>query len=211
MADLQVWLKSATRGLSREAAGQVRREIEDHYHCARQAALDGGATQAEADHQALSALGDAEKANDQYHTVLLTKEEAKMLRGVKRDEQFFRCRPALGKVFRVGPLLLLCTALAAYKMGAGNLARIMLAATLGVGMIFTVPTFSIYTPARSQVYRYAKWPVVFGAVWLAHGLRPFDWLVIALVWLALFGWTDWVCASLRKKLPVERWPKMLYL
>ena len=210
MTDLQVWLKCVTRGLSREAADQVRHEIEDHYLSARDAALARGAAAEQADQQALAALGDAETVNTRYRSVLLTKEEAKMLRGVKRDGEFFSCRPDLIRAFRVGPCVLLCVAAGFYAIGAVNLARIMLAATLGLGMIFTVPTFSIYTAARSQVYRYAKWPVVLMALWLANG-RSFNWLGITLIGLAVFGWTEWVCASLRKKLPVEQWPTMLYL
>ena len=210
MTDLQVWLKRVTRGLSREAADQVRREIEDHYLSARDAAVAQGAAPDQADRQALAALGDAETVNIRYRSVLLTKEEAKMLRGVRRDGEFFSCRPDLIRAFRVGPCVLLCVAAGFYAMGAVNLARILLGATLGLGMIFTVPTFSIYTAARSQVYRYAKWPVVLMALWLANG-RSFNWLGITLIGLAVFGWSEWVCASLRKKLPVEQWPTMLYL
>jgi len=210
MTDLQIWLKRATRGLCSDAATQVRREIEDHYMAARDVALKQGATPAQADQQALAALGDATAANDDYLCVLLTKEEAKMLRDVKRDGQFFRCRPALVHAFRLGACMLLGTATAAYAMDAPNLARILFAATLGLGMIFTVPTFPIYTQARSRVYRYAKWPVMLTAMGLANG-RSFDWLASALIALAIFGWTDWVCASIRQKLPADQWPMMLYL
>jgi hypothetical protein len=210
MTDLQVWLKRVTRGLSREAADQVRREIEDHYLSARDAALAQGTAPDQVDRQALAALGDAEAVNIRYRSVLLTKEEARMLREVQRDGEFFSCRPDLIRAFRLGPCMLLCVAAFAYAMGAANLARIMLAATLGLGMIFTVPTFSIYTSVRSQVYRYAKWPVVLMALWLANG-RSFNWLGITLIGLVVFGWTEWVCASLRKKLPAEQWPTMLYL
>jgi len=210
MTDLQIWLKCVTRGLSREAADQVRREIEDHYQSARDAALAQGAAPEQADQQALAALGDAETVNIRYRSVLLTKEEAKMLRGVKRDGEFFSCRPDLIRAFRLGPWMLLCVAGGAYAMNAANLARILLGATLGLGMIFTVPTFSIYTAARSRVYRYAKWPVVLMALWLASD-RSLNWIGITLIGLLVFGWTEWVCASLRKKLPVEQWPLMLYL
>ena len=112
--------------------------------------------------------------------------------------------------------MLLCVAAAAYATAAPNLARVMLAAPLGLGMIFTVPTFPIYTPARSQVYRYAKCPVVLMALWLANGLSFHNWLGITIIGVVVFGWadwawTEWVCASLRKKLRVEKWPMMLYL
>jgi hypothetical protein len=210
MTELQAWMKRVTCGLSREAANQVRKEIEDHYLSARDAALARGAAPDEADQHALAALGDAETANVRYRAVLLTKEEARMLRGVKRDGEFFSCRPDLIRAFRLGPCMLLCVAAGLYAMGAVDLARILLAATLGLGMIFTVPTFSIYTPTRSQVYRYAKWPVVLMALWLANG-RSFKFLGITLIGLAVFGWTEWICASLRKKLPREQWPLMLYL
>ena len=103
MTDLQVWLKRVTCGLSQEAKNQVHHEIEDHYLSARDAALAQGAAPDQADRQALAALGDADTANIRYRSVLLTREEAKMLRGVKRDGEFFRCRPALGRAFRLGP------------------------------------------------------------------------------------------------------------
>jgi hypothetical protein len=198
------------RGLSREAADQVRREIEDQYYPRATPLSRKAHAPDQVDRQALAALGDAEAVNIRYRSVLLTKEEARMLREVQRDGEFFSCRPDLIRAFRVGPCMLLCVAAVAYAMGATNLARNLLAATLGLGMIFTVPTFSIYTAVRSQVYRYAKWPVVLMALWLANA-RSFNWLGITLVGLVVFGWTEWVCASLRKKLPVERWPLMLYL
>jgi len=54
--NLDRWLKQATRRLSDDSAAQVRRDIRDHYECAREAAIGRGASEADADGMALAVL-----------------------------------------------------------------------------------------------------------------------------------------------------------
>ena len=68
--DLDCWLQEATRGLSNDSAAQVRTEIQEHYHSAREAAMSGGATEDEANRIVLTALGDPKIVNKQYLGVL---------------------------------------------------------------------------------------------------------------------------------------------
>ena len=78
MTALELWLQQATRCLSRDSAAQVRAEIHEHYQSALENAT--GSNAEEADHQAVTALGDARTANRQYRRVLLTSAEEKVLR-----------------------------------------------------------------------------------------------------------------------------------
>jgi hypothetical protein len=79
MTELETWIKQATRHLSAQSVARVRREIQDHYESAREAAIAGGARANEAERSALKALGDARTANCQYRNVLLTSAEARLL------------------------------------------------------------------------------------------------------------------------------------
>ena len=68
---LDQWLSDATRGLSAESAAQVRAEIQQHYDSACEAGAD-------ADIDAIGALGNPRTANRAYRRVLLTEQEALM-------------------------------------------------------------------------------------------------------------------------------------
>src|SRR5262252_10650921 len=132
---LDNWLEQATLGLSKDSAAQVRREIEDHYESAREAAIATGATAEAAERSGLSALGDARTANRQYRRVLLTSSEARLLsdetveaRALRTSSSWFRW-PLLA--LSVGGLV---GAVALYKWGAGSLARVALA--IGISIIF---------------------------------------------------------------------------
>jgi hypothetical protein len=212
MTVLDNWLERATHGLSKESAAQVRREIGDHYESAREAAIAAGAAAEAAERLALSALGDAKTANRQYHRVLLTSSEARLL---GNDSVEARALCTANSWFRWLLLALSMGALAAaaalYKAGAGSLARVALA--LGIGTIFwlAVPLLPIYTRLRSRVFRGIKWLVQAGTLLLAFGpgaLRM-PWLIVLL--LGLLSWTEWKRASIRRKLSAQQWPKHLYL
>jgi hypothetical protein len=211
MTVLDNWLERATRGLSKESAAQVRREIGDHYESAREAAIAAGAAAEAAERSALSALGDAKTANRQYGRVLLTSSEARLL-----HDDSVEARTA-NNWFRWPLLALSMVALAAaaalYKSGAGAgaLARVSLA--LGIGTIFwlAVPLLPIYTPLRGRVFRGLKWLVQAGLLLLAFGpgaLRMY-WLIVLL--LGRLSWSEWKRASIRRKLSAQQWPKHLYL
>src|SRR5271154_5354404 len=100
MTGLDSWLILATRCLSADSVGRVRTEIQEHYESAREAAMSGGESAAEADRVALAALGDAKVANRQYRSVLLTSAEARMLRDGNREVRAVCSRPWLRWLLR---------------------------------------------------------------------------------------------------------------
>src|SRR3569833_89758 len=80
MAALEKWLNQAVKGLSKDSVDTVRREIQEHYESAREAALNCGIDPQEAELKAVEALGDPRVANRQYRKVLLTSSEDAVLR-----------------------------------------------------------------------------------------------------------------------------------
>src|SRR5579863_1205898 len=91
--DLEIWLKQATRHLSKDSTAQVRTEILEHYEAAREAATSAGSTSEAADRMAVTALGDPRIANRQYRRVLLTADEVRLLGEGNRDTRFFCSNP----------------------------------------------------------------------------------------------------------------------
>jgi hypothetical protein len=80
-----------------------------------------------------------------------------------------------------------------------------------VGIIIAAPTLPLYTPARARVFRWAKWPVIVTAAALALGSNTFDWAGAFAICFGAFFWTEWAKASIRRKLPAEKWPRQVYL
>ncbi|MGH9665537.1 MAG: hypothetical protein ACRD9L_14020 [Bryobacteraceae bacterium] len=64
----------------------------------------------------------------------------------------------------------------------------------------------VYTPARSRIFRIVRWTLMV-AILLTAGKS--SWLYFSFLWP--FIWIEYTRASLRRKLPVARWPKQLYL
>jgi hypothetical protein len=211
MTGLDGWLERATRRLSRESTAQVRREIEEHYEAAREAAVSGGASGEEAERLAVMALGDAKVANCQYRKVLLTAGEAKLLRDGNWEARMVCSRPWLR---RVGPVISLAALLAAGAMffaGALAAAWTLVAVGMALGLMFAAPLLPVYTPLRGRVFRSVKWVVVIGALGSAFGADAlqWSWLLVSCLWPV--AWIEWRRVSIRRKLPVEKWPKQLYL
>jgi hypothetical protein len=105
----------------------------------------------------------------------------------------------------------LCFAAVAFASGESDVARLLLAAGLGMGLLLGAPTLPIYTPLRGRVFRYVKWAVLVAATGLAFGpaLPEWSWLAASCMWP--LAWNEWMQISLRRKLPVAEWPKQLYL
>jgi len=212
MTALDNWLERATRGLSKESAAEVRREIGDHYESARETAMAAGAAAEAAERSALIALGDAKAANRQYRRVLLTSSEAWLLREGSSEAKAL-CTG--NSWFRWPVLVLSLFALAAgaawYRAGAGSLGRLALAIGIGAGFWLAVPLLPVYTPVRGRVFRGVKWLVQAGTLVLAFGPGAFrmSWLIV--LCLGSLAWTEWKRAAIRRKLSVPQWPKHLYL
>ena len=205
---LDTWLMIATRGLAGVSATQVRSEIAEHYRSAFDDAADAGATDEEADRAAINALGDPKMANRQYREVLLTRSEARILSQTK-----FECA-TLGRHLRwllVLPAALLFVGIEMILAGKGWGGTIVLLGSFGMALIFGAPLLNIRTPQKARVVRGIRW------VWLAAILIAAFWpdvlknsvLIATCAW-PMF-WSEWVMASIRRKLPVDRWPRHLFM
>lgn len=206
--ELGLWLKAATRGLSAEPVAQVEREIQDHFESARAAALEDGATEERADQRALAALGDPRVSNRAYRRVMLTAGEARLLRAGQWEA---RAVCGMKRMWLAVPGLVLMAAAAARWTGSNDVARVLLLASVGLALVMFAPFLPIYTASRSRVARVVKWVVLAGlpgAVFGADALK-YSWLLFASLWPVF--WVEWQRAAIRRKLPVGRWPKHLYL
>jgi hypothetical protein len=211
MTRLDSWLNQATRRLSRDSAAQVRAEIQAHYESAREAAMSRGATADDADQQAIAALGDARTANCQYRKVLLTASEARILRQGNWEARAICSRVWLKWTLVALPLAALIAATVFSLMGSVEITRMLLVPALGIGLLFAVPMFPVYTPSRSRIYRVVKWLAIVAMIALAFGsdALKWSWLLISCLWV--FFQIERTRASIRRKLQVADWPKQLYL
>jgi hypothetical protein len=210
MSRLDYWLNEASRGLSKDSAAQVRSEIQAHYEAARETAIGNGATVDEADRFAVTALGDADDANRQYRKVLLTSAEARLLREGNWEARAF-CSSAWVKwLFAAPPAAALLIGTALFLTGATGLAQVLLMAGTGMGLLFAAPLLPIYTPHRARIFRCVKWVVLVAMLVLAFGPRAlkWSWLLTSCLWP--MAWVEWTRMSIRRKLPVAKWPKQLY-
>ena len=207
MTTLETWLVSATRGLSAESAAQVREEIHEHYQSAYEAALAGGAPGQEANLTAVAALGDARSANRQYRRVLLTSKEAKLLHLMTFDRSSLPVRRVtIGKrlAWLLGAEGCAGAAVVTWKDHAWLFFWLTLAAVLLVSRFLPIDS-----PSRSRTYRCAKWVAFIGAAALTawFGVMPL-WVLLGPLFVLAYG--EYVHTSIRRKLPVDQWPKRLY-
>ena len=211
MSQLNSWLNQATRHLSKDSAAQVRAEILEHYESAREAAMSSGASAQEADRSALAALGDAKTANCQYRRVLLTSAEARLLRESQWEARAVCSRPWLKWLLLAMPAAALWASAALFLTGKNELARTLLVGGLALLVAFGAPFLPIYTPTRSRIFRRVKYVMLLATSALIFGKHALDWswLLASSVW-PLF-WIEWTRTSIRRKLPVARWPRHLYL
>jgi hypothetical protein len=208
---LDSWVKQAARRLSTDSAAQVRREISEHFESARAAALSTGASADEAERRAIAALGSPQIANRQYRKVLLTSAEAALLRRGNAEARFVCSRPAVRWLMRAIPVSALTASWALYLYGSTELARVLLAAGLSMALLFLAPFLPIYTPARGRVFRVIKWAAVVGMLLVAFGSDALQWSWLLASSLAPLTGIEIARAAIRRKLPVEQWPRQLYL
>jgi hypothetical protein len=212
MTRLDSWLRQATRRLSEDSVEQVRTEIQEHYEEARDAAIADGATADGTDRLAVNALGDARTANTQYRRVLLTCDEARVLRDGNREAVAVCSRPWLKRLVLAGvPVAAVAAAAVLFFTGRVAFSRDVLIAGIGMSPWFAAPLLPIYTPSRGRVFRLVKWVAITGTFLLVYGPETirWSWLLVSCLWP--LAWTEWTRASIRRKLPVAAWPKHLYL
>ena len=211
MTTLDSWLGLAVKHLSKESAETVRREIQEHFEAAREAALVSGHDPLQADQMALQALGDPCVANRQYRKVLLTSSEAAVLRQSNAESRMI-CSNRWVKwaiLSTPGSLLLLSTIfLAVHQV---DLARGVLVFGALTAIFFMPPFLPIYTSTRGRVYRAIKWIVMVGSIMMLQGAEGRIGLWLASCCLFPMFYTEWKRMVIRRKLPIAHWPRQLYL
>jgi hypothetical protein len=110
--------------------------------------------------------------------------------------------------FPVAALLALPILLLTGKIEA---ARIAAAGLLSTSPFFGALFLPIYTRSRARVYRCLKWAALTGALTLIFGSESLQWSWFIVSCFTPLAMTEWTRASIRRKLPVEKWPKQLYL
>jgi hypothetical protein len=165
----------------------------------------------EAERLAVASLGSAKTANREYRRVLLTSEEARVLRHTNREARAFCSGIWLKWTLLALPVGALLAATVLFFSGRIEFARVLLVAGIAMGFIFAAPFLPVYTPSRGRVYRVVKWALLVGAICLVYGQGTvkYSWLWASCLWIPI--WTEWTRVSIRRKLPVAEWPKQLYL
>ncbi len=198
---LEQWLAQATRRLSKDSDAQVRAEILEHY----ESALATGASKS----AAIDALGDPRAANHQYRKVLLTSAEAKVLQAGRREIRFLSARPGMKWKLLAVPGVLLCAAAQLVIEGYPLMARACLLILILIATFMTPFFLPVNTLWRSRLYRTAKWAALLAAPLIVDGsMKTLIGSYPAYFYLL---YVEFVNASIRRKLPVSQWPKMLYL
>jgi len=207
---LESWINQACCGLSAASSDQVRKEIIEHYESALESHLDRGVTPEEAERAAVASLGDARTTNREYRRVLLTKAEARLLREGNWEAHAF-CSIRLRRWFFLLPGAGFGGAIAALVYGNAYVASLLLLGLAGVLFLFAAPFLPIYTKTRSRVVRYLRWAWLASILALAFwpDILKNSWLLGGCAWPLV--WIEWTRYSIRRKLPVDRWPKQLYL
>jgi hypothetical protein len=211
MTELDSWLRQATRQLAKDAAAQVRTEIQQHYELARDAAVANGADGHEADRLALSVLGDARIANRDYRRVLLTAAEARMLREGNWEAGAVCRRPWLRWVSLTMLLAAMLLITALLFSGRRNIALDVLLCAVAMSPLVAALFLPIYSPSRGRIFRCLRLMTMTGAILLLFGPEAFKWSWLLFSCLAPIAWIEWKRASIRRKLPVKTWPRHLYL
>jgi len=209
MTGLEMWLKRATRWLSTDSAAQVCAEIQEHFAASREAAMSAGASEEEAERSALAALGDAGAANRQYRRVLLTAREARFLRERGWNPEADYRRGWLRWFVLFWAVAATSTGIWAWIAGQAFLTQMMLLTAVALGLCGLPMFISFFTPKRGRIYRAAKWTFILAVTIPALLTFRNPWVIPFVLLLTL--WSEWTRMSIRRKMPVERWPKHLYL
>ena len=211
MATLDSWLDQAVRRLSKDSAELVRREIQEHYNAALEAALISGIDPQQAGLMAIEALGDPCVANLQYRKVLLTSSEAKLLRESNAESRMICSNNWVKWMMLSTPGTLLLLSPIFLAMHQVIIARGLLAFGSLMAIFFMPPFLPIYTIARGRIYRAMKWVVLLGGLLVVFGIDSWNGLWLASCCFFPVFYTEWKRMIIRRKLPIAQWPKQLYL
>ena len=208
---LDRWLNQAVKHLSKDSADIVRREIQEHYDSAHEAALQDGLDPHQADLLAVQALGDPRVASRQYRKVLLTKSEARVLRQSDAESRLFCSNGwAIWLLLSTPGTLLLISAIS-LAMHQSRLALGVLIVSVLMTLFFIVPLFPIYTPNKGRIFRVIKWAMMIGSIVVLFGPDGWNWAWLNACCLYPVIYMEWKRMMIRRKLPISRWPKQLYL
>lgn len=210
MTALEQWLVRATRCLSQESRTKVRSEILDHYGASRDEAIGSGATLQEAEATALRALGEPAEANRLYRQSLLTSSEARLLREGNWEVRAICSRPVLRWLVLALPVAVFLAGIIALFCRSNNLAAELLLVSFCFSVLLHGPFLPIYTPLRSRIYRGFKWAALSAIFLMAAWSSGWSgsWLSLGCLWTV--GWIEWRRISIRRKLPISRWPRQLH-
>lgn len=202
MPPLEQWLSVATRGLCESAAELVRAEIGEHYASAIESAAMGGGDPRDAERVAIDALGDAEIANRQYRRVLLTEREEDVLRGfTSRGGQLWR-----GTWIVLSAVLLVVVPSSTLGVAKYTCAFILLDALLRM-----VPVGSIRAGWFVRILRWVN-SLVFYTMWFASTLAFAKFAAVLIPVFAVGTMhMEYRLFVIRRKLPVEQWPRRLWV
>jgi len=211
MATLDSWLNQAVRHLSKDSAEIVRREIQEHYDAAREAALHSGIDPEQAELMAVQSLGDPRVANRQYRKVLLTSSEAKILREAKAESQMICSTGWIKWTLMSAPGILLLISAISLAMHLPSLARGVLVVGALMAIFFIAPFLPIYTSTRGLIFRVIKWCMMFVCVFVLFGADTRNEVWLASCWFFPMFYIEWKRTMIRRKLPIGQWPRHLYL
>ena len=197
---LEAWLAIANRGLSAESAAAVRTEIGAHYEDAYEEATARGSHAAEAERTAVAALGSPWSANREYRRVLLTAREAKLLRQLRHSSESHEAELQIAR-WLASVTLAFCILAALLPAG------IVIA---GLILLLVVQTFiAINTKRRGRLCRTAQWIWLIIAAYATYTGGAVWYFWIALCGLVTCAYGEYQLFSIRRKIPVEQWPKRL--
>lgn len=196
MQALEQWLSVATRGLCDSAADRVRAEIGEHYASALELAGTAGVDPLDAERRAVAALGSPKIANRQYRRVLLTEGEANLLRSLTS------WWASWGWLLMGIPLLLVAVALRSSAM-------IYVPAMLLIEGVFrTIPFRSIRAGSIVRGVRWGVLTIGLTMMVVSHvGAGPGIGMVGCIAFFILHR--EYTFSVLRRKVPVEQWPRWL--
>jgi hypothetical protein len=202
MQTLEQWLDVATSGLCESAADRVRAEIGEHYASALEAAAADDADPIDAERLAVDALGDAKTANRQYRRVLLTASEEDVLRGLtSRGGRLWR-----GTIVLVSAVLLVVVPTSTLAVTKYAFATVMVDA-----LLHAIPVGSI---RAAWALRILRWATVIGwyTIWF---VSTWEFARVAAVLIPVFAvgasHREYRLFVIRRKLPVEQWPRRLWV